>query len=216
MISIFIINRNRLTSTRKLVDWLLDACDSKITIIDNDSTYPPLLEYYQNLSVGIELFRNDKNGGPYVFWDEKQFHSVKPPYIITDSDLVPADCCPKDLVQHLVWELAQHPTYFKIGCALRIDNLPESPWQAGEIASQSRYWKERLGDCYIANVDTTFAIYRDCFVNSSAPALRTGPPYLMEHTPWYIWPFTEEELYFREHTTGWSGTISAPPYFRWI
>ena len=41
-----IINRfNRVSSLRRLVKWLLDAGQKNVIIIDNASTYAPLLEY---------------------------------------------------------------------------------------------------------------------------------------------------------------------------
>ena len=44
-VPIFINARDRLGVMKKLIDWLLDAGYRKLIILDNRSTYPPLLEY---------------------------------------------------------------------------------------------------------------------------------------------------------------------------
>ena len=49
--SVVINNRNRLTTTRNMVEKLLSLNpDEHIIIIDNESTYPPLLEWYEYIN----------------------------------------------------------------------------------------------------------------------------------------------------------------------
>lgn len=48
-VPIFINARDRLGVMKRLIDWLLDAGYRNLIILDNNSTYPPLLEYYNNL-----------------------------------------------------------------------------------------------------------------------------------------------------------------------
>ena len=48
-IPIFINARDRLGVMKKLIDWLLNAGYRNLIILDNNSTYPPLLEYYSAL-----------------------------------------------------------------------------------------------------------------------------------------------------------------------
>lgn len=48
-VPIFINARDRLGVMKKLIDWLLDAGYRNLIILDNNSTYPPLLEYYNNI-----------------------------------------------------------------------------------------------------------------------------------------------------------------------
>lgn len=47
--SIFIVNRNRHEAMVRLVDWLRAGGTRRIVILDNASTYPPLLQYYDAL-----------------------------------------------------------------------------------------------------------------------------------------------------------------------
>lgn len=44
----FIINKNRVTTTRNLINWLSKEKRVKIYVVDNGSTYKPLLEYYES------------------------------------------------------------------------------------------------------------------------------------------------------------------------
>ena len=48
-VPIFINARDRLGVMKKLIDWLLDAGYRKLILLDNNSTYPPLLRYYSEL-----------------------------------------------------------------------------------------------------------------------------------------------------------------------
>ncbi len=47
-IPIFINSRDRLGTLRDLVNWLKKAGQQRIYILDNDSSYAPLLEYYRH------------------------------------------------------------------------------------------------------------------------------------------------------------------------
>ena len=66
-IPVYINNRDRLTSTKALTEWLLRAGTKNIVILDNDSTCPPLLEWYKSLPEGTEVVRQG-NLGPWGFW----------------------------------------------------------------------------------------------------------------------------------------------------
>src|SRR5208283_345557 len=125
-IPVYIINRDWLSCTKRLVDWLLDAGTERIVIVDNASTYPPLLEYYEALPKGVELYQVGCNKGPLVFWERELHLAQDTPYVLTDSDVVPADCCPKNLIEKLEEILNTHGECPKVGPGLRIDNIPDS------------------------------------------------------------------------------------------
>src|ERR1700675_4608017 len=97
-VTIFINNKDRLTSTRALTEWLLRAGTKKITILDNASTYPPLLEWYKGLPEGVTV-EMGPNRGPWGAWSTGRLQTQGNPYVVTDSDLVPANCCPLDLIR---------------------------------------------------------------------------------------------------------------------
>lgn len=201
-IPVYIVNRNWLSCTKRLVEWLLNAGTEQITILDNASTYEPLLDWYEQLPTEVVVRKIGHNAGQYIFWDLKLYEEFDSPYVMTDPDTIPSDCCPLDLIQHLNALLTAHPEWLKVGPGIRTDNLPDSfPYKERVIREQHPYWERRLtAGVFAAPIDTTFALYgrKSPGANSSSGA-RTDFPYVVEHTPWYIWPLTEEAKYYGQH-----------------
>lgn len=78
-VPIFINARDRLGVMKRLIDWLLDAGYRNLIILDNNSTYPPLLEYYNNIErirggilklLDLEKISAIKLCGCRVFWSK--------------------------------------------------------------------------------------------------------------------------------------------------
>lgn len=210
-VPVFIVNRNRVSSTRKLVDWLLVNGTHTITILDNGSTYPPLIEYYKCLPHSVRLLQHG-NEGPMGFWFRRLHERQNEPYILTDSDCVPADVCPKNLVEKLFDLLCWFPGCGKVGAGLRTDNLHQNLANRNWVIEWESQWRRRRAtpDAFYAKVDTTFAMYppfgKFCIHDSN---VRTDAPYLVEHWPWYFDSndLPEEERYYWSHKdfnlTGW-------------
>lgn len=205
-IPIFIINRNRLSAMRSLIDWLLAAGINKIIILDNQSDYPPLLDYYAALPDKVKLMLMPENFGPYVFWQQGVHRALDTPYIVTDSDLVPASFCPNDLIPALLDAVNRFPDCGKAGPGLRIDNLPDGYREADTVRKwESQFWEKPLGQGHFAApVDTTFALYpAKAEFTRDDRNIRLGYPYIVEHSPWYALEseLSEEERYYRDHTS---------------
>ena len=208
-VPVFLINRNRFTTTKTLSEWLLTIPEvSHVCILDNDSTYPPLLEWYANLPdrVTVNLLKSNPVEAHQIFWKLGMDKVVSKPYIVSDSDMVPAACCPKDLIARMITysERYRCQGYLKIGPSIRIDNLPDSPWKQAQIDSNLPNWEKRHGDtgAYISAIDTTFAIYREGYGDAAyGHALRLAWPYYFEHVPWYKWPMDDEEIYYLQHAS---------------
>ena len=205
-IPVFIINRNRLGAMRSMIEWLLGVGMNKLIILDNQSDYPPLLEFYSALPEKVKLMLMTENFGPYVFWQQGVHRALETPYIITDSDLVPASFCPADLVPALLGAIERFPDCGKAGPSLRIDNLPDCYRQAETARRwESQFWEKPLGrGHFAAPLDTTFALYpaRAEFTRDNRN-IRLGYPYMFEHVPWYVAEsdLSEEERYYRTHTS---------------
>ena len=123
-IPIIINNFNRLTSLQQLLDALTIRGYTNIYILDNASTYPPLLDYYDTCP--FPVLRLSENLGFKALWKSplrKRF--CRDYYIYTDSDVVPVKECPNDFIDYFLRELKRHPLARKIGFSLRIDNLPD-------------------------------------------------------------------------------------------
>jgi len=100
---IFINSRDRLNCLKLLIEWLLRAGYNNLIILDNDSSYPPLLEYYRGLDADsrIRVVRLGNNLGHKALWDCGILEEldIKTPYAYTDSDVLPIEECPDNFVR---------------------------------------------------------------------------------------------------------------------
>jgi hypothetical protein len=205
-IPVIINNFNRLTYLRNLIVWLEKAGMNNIYIIDNLSTYPPLLEFYQKTKYTV--FRLDKNLGHDALWKTHlQMLFCKNYYIYTDPDILPLNECPVDFINHFYKILEDNPHYDKVGFGLKIDDLPDFYEHKFKVIEwESQYWTNKIGvNLYHANIDTTFALYRpNTYDQRWDKAIRTDFPYLARHLPWYLDKnnLNEEESYYRNNASG--------------
>ena len=58
-IPIIINNRNRYTFLKQLIDTLRKDGYSNIIVLDNDSTYPPLLDYYNSCPAKVIFLKEN-------------------------------------------------------------------------------------------------------------------------------------------------------------
>jgi glycosyltransferase involved in cell wall biosynthesis/cytochrome c-type biogenesis protein CcmH/NrfG len=200
----FIINKNRLSSLRNLVEWLR-RFDLEVVIIDNASTYEPLLKWYQRTSV--EVMRMHVDHGHTVGWSKGIFASrATDRFIVTDADLDLSDV-PEDWLDVLSHGLDASGLP-KCGFSLEIDDLPDCfPFKSQVCQWEAKYWAENapVAGFFGAAIDTTFALYRpDARLTQPSPgAWRTDRPYIARHLPWYVDPshLDDEELYFIAHAS---------------
>jgi hypothetical protein len=206
---IIINNRDRVTSLCRLISWLLEAGHTNITVLDNDSSYPPLLEYYETLDGLVTVAPLAKNLGSKAVWVwSESTKCVKSPFVYTDSDIVPTEECPKDLIDFLIRVSERFGSPNKVGVGLKIDDLPDCYAKKDWVCQwESQYWDKKVGEMdgvpiYSAFVDTTFALYPE-FKLFSLHGIRTGPPYTARHVPWYVDSAnpSEEDLYYERHAS---------------
>lgn len=187
-IPIIINNRNRLTFLKQLVDWLIKAGYTNITILDNDSKYEPLLEYYKQTKASVIYLKN--NFGHLALWQSgvyKQFYTDY--YVYTDSDVLPIESCPHNFMKYFIEQLLKFKNIEKIGFGLKIEDLPDHYDKKQDVISwEKKFWEKQIAkDIYDAPVDTTFALYKP-YTNGELwvqNALRTGGNYVTRHLPWY-------------------------------
>lgn len=198
IVPIFILNFNRLAPLKRLVDYLHTLPRVVPIIIDNDSTYPPLLDWYRTYPV--EVRKNGHNMGTCITSviptaDELKRRFDTEVFALTDPDL-DFSGVPVDLIDVLLSGLDLYPKPVKVGVGLRIDDLPdEYPFKEKVIKFESGYWQKpvyprRFWD---AGIETTFALYRASISRTNPcfplyPALRSDFPYVARHEPWYWTP----------------------------
>jgi len=201
---VFIINRDNMNrGFIQLLTWLASVGMRNVAVIDNGSTYPPVLDLYGKLS-NVQLLRSDENLGPYAFWQLGLHQQQHERFIVTDPDVVPSADCPDDLIERM-HQAMDREHVGKVGPSLRIDNLPDSYARKSEvIAWEKQFWLHpAIGQgAYHADIDTTFALYQphsEC--RPAGHTLRLAPPYSVEHRPWYedsAHP-PDEAVYYRSH-----------------
>ncbi|AQS51406.1 hypothetical protein PAEH1_07285 [Paenalcaligenes hominis] len=121
---IFIIVFNRLEALRPVVSWLEQAGYKNIHLIDNASTYPPLLDYLAASPHHVHTMQ--ENHGHLVLWKSGQFDHIiqHQPFVLNDCDVLPSKNCPADVVERLAAILARYKNFTKVGLSLHIDDLP--------------------------------------------------------------------------------------------
>lgn len=188
-IPVIINNRDLLTWPKAMVKKLktLDNVGD-IIILDNKSTYEPLLEWYATLPCDIKYIDNLGHTAPWGSGLVNEIGSGL--YVVTDSDLG-IDDVPQDTLIHLKNNILKCSDG-KIGLGLDWSLTPlDSPYyNHTQTYEKKRYINSRFEDgiYYGVSLDTTFSMYskNNYFIGGSA----TGGSYIAKHYPWYL---TNEE-----------------------
>ncbi len=200
---VFIIVRDRLSPLLQLLQWLKSAHIDEIYLIDNCSTFPPLVEFLaESHHTVVASTRNWGHRAPWLTGSVQRLARHRE-FIVTDPDVVPDEHCPLDAISFFQALLDRHQDVHKVGFGLRIDDLPASYALASEVVAwERRFWvSEREPGVFNAPIDTTFALYRSQRHHRDDLALRTGAPYLARHLSWYTdsTALTDEDRYYRSH-----------------
>jgi hypothetical protein len=206
-VQIVINSRDRLTPLAALITWLRNAKYTNLVILDNQSTYPPLLEYYEKLGKSVNVIKLGKNLLSKALWCwASARHVIQTPFVYTDPDVVPTEDCPHDIIEFLLKVSDALGEPYKVGLSLKIDDIPDCYSQAERVRKwEAQMWKTVIGTVdsvpiYQAGVDTTFALY-PAFRPFQISGVRVGAPYLARHLPWYVDSSkpTEEDTYYKQH-----------------
>jgi hypothetical protein len=217
-VPIYINNRDWLTWPRAMARYFDDVPGTQVVIVDNASTYPPLLDWYA-ADCPYPVVRLDDNMGPHAPWTSG---AILPPhvhlayfgtpyYVLTDPDL-DLQGCPKDLIPRLIEGYERYPEVTKTGPSLEIDDLPnDSLTAAAVIPWERQFWaRRRDAQFFDAPIDTTFALY-DIRVPCRGICLRSDRPYVARHMPWYLTRtnLSDEHVHYIANATAgsWSGML---------
>lgn len=174
---------------KKLIDDLKFRGYKNIIVLDNLSTYNPLLDYYKNSNVEVVFL--EKNFGFDALWKcglwEKQFKNSF--YVYSDPDMLPIKECPDDFLRFFKFLLHKYRKVDKVGFGLKIDDLPDHySLREDVIKWESKiYQSSAERNVFFAKVDTTFALYRPNSrgVASETESIRTKGLFMARHLPWY-------------------------------
>lgn len=196
---IIINNFNRLTYLKDLIDKLKDLGYNNLYVLDNNSSYEPLLKYYDTNP--CKIIRLKKNLGHLSFTKSGVYKQFKNKFFVyTDSDILPNVHCPENFMEYL-YEIMMKYKASKVGFAIKFEDLPDSYALKKFVElNHKKLWENQLEEnVYKARIDTTFALH---FPNMSVgwsligKHLRIGGNCVCKHQPWYVDSknLTEEEI----------------------
>jgi hypothetical protein len=174
----------------------------EIVILDNASTYAPLLAWYKTAPCRVVYLGS--NMGHMAPWaPPAQAQILTDQYVVTDPDLDLVGV-PPNVLHHLGALLAKYPAALKMGLSLEVFDYNEThPYFAINGAAERSLWNLPIfeGVARKACVDTTFALYDKRIMNvwNNACGWRTLRPYTARHLPWYVREPTPEFAYYLEH-----------------
>lgn len=199
-IKTFIINRDLLTWPKAMVEWMANVPEIEPIILDNASTYQPLLDWYDTSPCRVIRFK--ENYGHKVLWTSGVFYKeIKDDefFILTDPDL-DLSKVPFDVVDKLKESLTKF-NLLKCGLAIEINDLPDGyPLKNQVMIWETPFWKNTLEEgLFNSPVDTTFALHdAKKSKTHSIGGARLAGEYTIRHLPFYMTEetLTEEFQYF--------------------
>ena len=206
---IFINNFNNYYTLHKLVDDFYKKGYRNIYVLDNKSTYKPLLKYYKE-NKKIKVIYLNKNYGHKSIWDCPFLKDIfKYWFVYTDPDLdisnVPDDFLIEMMNIHKNNKLDKNT---KIGCALEINDIPEfNKKKKKEIIDwETQFWNSKNlkivqnQKIYHTQIDTTLALYPPNYINHNLNGYRVAGEFTIKHLPWYLDEknLPENEIYYRK------------------
>lgn len=211
-IPIIIINYNQLEHLSYLVSFLLDRNFRNIVIIDNNSNYPPLLEYYDKMQDKVTIERMSENFGHMVFFENRALQKkyASGYYCITDADIRPNENLPENFLETLIHTLDKYQfNILKAGFALDLESIPDYyPFKDKVKKWEEQFWKNKLEpDVYRAGIDTTFALYKPRYPKRFKvkpirfyEGVRIAGNFTCKHMGWYLDPknLTEEQRFYMQ------------------
>jgi glycosyltransferase involved in cell wall biosynthesis len=201
-IPVYIPVFNNPTYLRNMVPQLQRLAVFKIIVVDNASTYPPMLRALRELPVSIKVVRLKENKGPRFIVDNTEFYSALPQHFcLTDPDLEFNSKMPPDFMLRLL-ALTHKFGVGKVGLAIDISEpatlrdiiVAERDGKKYKVWEwEAKYWQDRIGETdagdpvYRADTDTTFAVYNKQYFRRANffSAIRVAGRYVCRHLPWY-------------------------------
>jgi len=198
--------RDYVSYTKNLTEYFLSIGFTDIRLLDNDSSYPPLLAWYESLagSPHVRVIKLGENKGHHALWDNRvpQYVEKDTPFFYTDPDIMPISACPPDFALAMLKALDEYPHFTKCGLEIDTDSFSNTfIHKASQLAFNRLIKSELLAhEVYASANDTTLALYRP----NSGPCIYCvllGAPYKIKHLPWCIdsTVITEEQRYYMDH-----------------
>ncbi len=204
-IPIFINARDRVVCMKLLVDWLLKAGYRRIYILDNASTFSPLLSYYDEIKKeeSVTVLYMKKNLGPYALWISGLLEvlHISTPYVLTDPDVLPVERCPHNVLETLLQLLEKYPFIDRIGLGLKTDDVPYGKEDLLLVKDGQEKSIPIQDNLYFGMFGQKFALYRNYRHINDLATLWTDGDLAVRHRQWYVNydALPEDESYYIQH-----------------
>ena len=209
-IPVFIISYNQYTYLKSMIEQLSKYPNMTIYVIDNKSTYPPLVEYLKSIEGTVKVLYQPENYGHTVYERDDIIALGGDKYIVTDPDLLLNPKLPNNFIE-ILCNLSDKYKTNKIGFALDIKNNINLNRKVNVTANNSgmetsnqwleykgltipgweeRFWKDRVEDpdyeLYKAFVDTTFGLINKAYYQKGKMdnCLRIAGDFTAVHRTW--------------------------------
>jgi len=188
--SAVVIGYNQYTFIKNMVEQL-EKYTSDIIVIDNASSYQPLLNYYAN-AFKYTILKQKENYGHNVYRADRIQKIVGDLYLLTDPDLQFNANLPENFIREFI-DIMNYFQASRVGFALFInsDDIRTDVTFSGRSIKEweSQFWQKPLiyppiprMELYNADIDTTF-----CLVNRKFQGhhIRVAGDYTCFHIPWH-------------------------------
>jgi hypothetical protein len=192
-IPVYIIAFNNLTFVQRFVSQVR-RLTQKIVILDNHSSYQPLLEWYDLLDSGVDnqvsVIRFAENYGHSIVDEYKDQIGLPDVFVLSDPDLEISDEMPDDAIDRM-FVLSVKYQRRRVGLALSLaDSHLFIPEDQNELVNwEEQFWEIPIEDSdyqlFVAPIDTTFHLRNYSYHDTWYLNLRIAGPYSCRHLPWY-------------------------------
>lgn len=193
-IPVIINNRNLLTWPKMMLKQIQHFKNvGDIWIVDNNSSYEPLLEWLDTEPCNVlKLEKNVGHTAPWISGLVKNLNSKY--YVVTDGDLGLLGT-ERNVLEVMQNKLEFNPTLGKVGLGLdwRIVESDSPYFNHMQNYESPRWRNSRIIDGVFVDVpvDTTFAMYNTDTYFIGGGSL--GEPYTARHFPWEIKNINDNE-----------------------
>lgn len=237
-VTVYVNSFEQLSYLRNTVSWFRRHGFGRVIVLEQGSTYPPLLEYFKSdeFQKSATLHRLPGNVGPRAALDELPYeYKKRTMHVFTDPDLAMPEPPAPDFISRLV-SLALSYQAQKVGVALDISEPTSFHTREVQFSVhkpmgtvvdwESQFWENEVEpDVYHAQVDTTFHLFNPQVSSSVSNRYRrfrgirekfkhlrvAGRGFTARHLPWYRddeFP-AEEKAHFKERTQGWTNWVAS-------
>lgn len=210
-IVVFVIAFNQFTYVKDTIDQLR-SLTKNIVIVDNASSYPLLLQYYEELrgDSQVSIIRRQQNDGHTVISQHLRRY-LPEVYALTDPDLLLNDKMPRNALDTMASLCEMHRVH-KVGVALDISptlKFRNLFFQGISIRDwEGRFWTIPIAhptmSLFEAMIDTTLSVTNKRFPTR---CIRIADDFTAIHRPWLIdnGMTADEENYYIAHKSKDSG-----------